>query len=185
MIAAATNNVACFIGNLRRSEVSTIAACRRVRDCYTNCTDPGEPFMHQRPRKTRRKARKLSNNGPPLIVVLGRRIAENLTLILGIAFLGAVALVLDNVAEHMHESVQRSAEAPEPAGSGAATEDDQKPQKLLAEEAEADRRFDERVEHYRRCTFGDYREQHFDECVQKGSRVYKRPYREGPSGNTA
>jgi hypothetical protein len=104
----------------------------------------------------------------PLLVRLCAAFVDNFTLILRTALvIGAVLLVHDlrTVVEKMTQPVAES--VPTPAApveiEAIGTTEAQEPV------------LNESVMHALNCTYGDYRNAHYDECVTEPSRIYQRP----------
>ncbi|MDH3613448.1 MAG: hypothetical protein OEU90_12030 [Gammaproteobacteria bacterium] len=107
----------------------------------------------------------------PLLVRLCASFVDNLTLILRIAFvMGAVLLVQDlrTLFNEVTEPVAQSTPA------AAVSVDIETIDATEAHEPV----LSERVEHALNCTYEDYRNAHYDECVKEPSRIYVRPQAE-------
>lgn len=114
---------------------------------------------------------------PPLFVRLCQSFVDNLGVILKTAFVfGAIVLVQDLLTglEETRDAPPRSTQilepdrlAPEEPGSvtDAATRDDAPVETFMSDG----------VRHALNCTYTDYRNEHFDECVGDDSDVYRHP----------
>jgi hypothetical protein len=120
---------------------------------------------------------------------LGDALAHNLTLILSITFLFGIGYTLERIGGMLEEAAttpslasdtESSAPPVRVSASGDAGANGRTP---LADEgiSEATR---QRIEHFRRCGFREYREKHYDSCVRDGSVIWRRPYRDSGAGNT-
>jgi hypothetical protein len=138
---------------------------------------------------TRRQAPRPGRNFPSLLDSLGEAIAHNLTLILAITFLFGIGYTLERIGGMLEQAAttptlagdsDSTAESSRTSATGASAAEARAP---LADEgiSEATR---QRIEHFRRCGFREYREQHYDSCVRDGSVIWRRPYRDSGAGNT-
>ncbi|MEE4162630.1 MAG: hypothetical protein V2I25_08980 [Woeseiaceae bacterium] len=137
----------------------------------------------------RRQAPRPGRNFPSLLDSLGHAVAHNLTLILAIAFLFGIGYTLERIGSMLEDAATTPSLASEPestfepsalSASGESGADARSP---LADDgiSEATR---QRIEHFRRCGFREYREKHYDSCVRDGSVIWRRPYRDSGAGNT-
>ena len=121
-------------------------------------------------KKRRRKFRGIAEPvhvREPLFIRLCAAFVDNLTLILRTALIvGALVLVHDlrTLLDEPAQSVAESAPAPPPVPYDSAAAKPQDP--VLSD----------RVLHALNCTYEDYRNAHFDECVKDRSRIYLRPH---------
>jgi hypothetical protein len=138
---------------------------------------------------TRRQAPRPGRKLPNLLESLGDAIAHNLTLILAIAFLFGIGYTLERIGGMLEEAAttpalasdtESTSESSQMSASGESGADARTP---VADEgiSEATR---QRIEHFRRCGFREYREKHYDSCVRDGSVIWRRPYRDSGAGNT-
>jgi len=138
---------------------------------------------------TRRQAPRPGRKFPNLLESLGDAFAHNLTLILAIAFLFGIGYTLERIGGMLEEAAttpalasdtESTSESSQMSASGESGADARTP---VADEgiSEATR---QRIEHFRRCGFREYREKHYDSCVRDGSVIWRRPYRDSGAGNT-
>jgi len=146
-----------------------------------------------------RERRRYLESDTPLPVRLGMALVENLPLLLMFAFVGGTVFMARDLLEIAGElsAVADDPEsppapiAPPPArqrqhapGTLANREGGQAGAHVQDRDRAADRRFDEAVEHWRSCTYTEYREANYDACVPANSRIYRRPGHDkpGPGG---
>jgi len=137
----------------------------------------------------KRQASPRGRNYPSLLESLGDTIVHNLTLLLAIAFLFGIGYTLERIGDMLEAAAPTPALAgdtesvPQPASTSAANEPGADARAPLADDGISDSSR-QRIEHFRRCGFRDYREKHYDSCVPDGSIIWMRPYRDSGPGNT-
>ena len=101
--------------------------------------------------------------GRPLFIRFCEAFVDNLSLILKVALvIGAISF-----AKQLHNS-------PEPASTETIALEQEASEEIVAP-VEGETWKSPGVLHALNCTYTDYREQHYDECVKDASEVYKRP----------
>ena len=101
--------------------------------------------------------------GRPLFIRFCEAFVDNLSLILKVALIvGAISFV-----KQLHHS-------PEPASTETIALEQETREKIKVP-ADGETWKSPGVLHALNCTYTDYREQHYDECVKDASEVYKRP----------